>query len=188
MAALLVELGCGPNKRPGHIGIDRLALPGVDIVADLNHGLPWLDDNSVDEIYAKSLLEHIDQLELLMAEIWRVLKPGGRFRLFVPHFSNPAYYSDYTHSRFFGLYSFEYFTRRQEYFRRKVPAFYQSSSGFVTESIRLTFHSAFRPLRVAKRVLEKVVNSSPTIQEIFEENFCYLLPCYGILATIRPDK
>ncbi|MEM7801548.1 MAG: methyltransferase domain-containing protein, partial [Chloroflexota bacterium] len=131
---LILELGCGTRSKPGRIGIDQLNLPGVDIVADLNLGFPFLPDDSVDEIHSKSFLEHIDELEFLMGEIWRVLKPGGKKYLFVPHFSNPYYYSDYTHTRFFGLYTFEYFSKEQTRFKRNVPDFYVDYS-FKTEDL-----------------------------------------------------
>jgi predicted SAM-dependent methyltransferase len=183
----ILELGCGPNKPAGRLGIDRLALPGVDIVANLDEGLPFLEDNSVDEIHANSVLEHVDRLDVLMRDLWRVLKPGGRIHVYVPHFSNPYYYSDYTHRRFFGLYSFEYFSHRQVRFRRKVPSFYQAYA-FETEAIALEFASPNRPIHRIKRLVQKVVNAAPRLQEIYEENLCYLIPCYGIQVVLRPVK
>jgi len=30
-----LDLGCGLKKQEGHVGVDSLSLPGVDIVADL---------------------------------------------------------------------------------------------------------------------------------------------------------
>ena len=33
---LQIELGCGPNKRPGFVGIDNQEFPGVDIALDVN--------------------------------------------------------------------------------------------------------------------------------------------------------
>jgi predicted SAM-dependent methyltransferase len=38
---IIIELGCGPRKKPGRIGIDILDLQEVDIVADLNEGFPF---------------------------------------------------------------------------------------------------------------------------------------------------
>ena len=185
--SLIIELGCGPNKKAGRIGVDVMDLPGVDIVADLENGLPFLPDNSVDEIYSKSLLEHVNNLEDLMFEIWRVLKPEGRKYLFVPHFSNPYYYSDYTHQRFFGLYTFEYFSTSQHRFHRRVPGFYHTF-GFETIDVKLRFTSPWRTRKLFKRLAQKVFNLSPWWQELYEENFCYLIPCYGIHATLKPIK
>lgn len=185
--AILVELGCGNKAQPNRIGIDRLNLPGVDIVADLEQGLSFLPDNSVDRIYSKSVLEHIDNLEGLMREIWRVLKASGRNELFVPHFSNPYYYSDYTHRRFFGLYSFEYFSKEQKHFHRKVPSFYQDID-FETESMTLQFTSPWKWRKPVKVLAQKIFNLNAWWQEFYEENLCYLVPCHGIHATLRPIK
>ncbi len=181
-----LELGCGPRQIPGRIGIDRMLLPSVDIVADLEQGLP-LRDNSVDEIHSKSFLEHIDHFEFLMGEIARVLKPGGKKYLFVPHFPNPYYYSDYTHTRFFGLYTFHYFVATEHQMGRKVPDFY-TGIRFRVLSQRLVFHSPFKWQRRIKKIWEYVFNLTPGIQEFYEANLCYLFPCYALQMVLTPDK
>ena len=116
---VVIELGCGKKKREGRITVDQIDLPNVDIVADIENGLPFLPDNSVDEIHCRSVLEHIENFENLMREITRVLKKNGKANIFVPHFSNPYYYSDYTHKRFFGLYTFYYFVEAKNQRKRK---------------------------------------------------------------------
>ena len=35
-----IDLGCGYRKAEGYLGIDRFHLPEVDIVADLDNGIP----------------------------------------------------------------------------------------------------------------------------------------------------
>ena len=117
---IIIELGCGARKKEGRIGIDAVDLPCVDIVADLEKGLAFLPDNSVDQIHCKHFLEHIKNFENLMAEMVRVLKRDGTANISVPHFSNPYYYSDYTHKRFFGLYSFYYFADNEDQPRRAL--------------------------------------------------------------------
>lgn len=102
---VVLELGCGPHKRiPDAIGIDALDFDGVDVVADLNRGLGFIPDSSIDEIHSYHFLEHLDDLSSLMREVHRVLKPGGGMVGNVPHFANPYYYSDPTHKSRFGLY------------------------------------------------------------------------------------
>lgn len=186
-SSIVLELGCGKKQNSDRIGIDRLHLPEVDIVADLEDGLPFFPDNSVNMIYSKSVLEHINNLDMLMRDIWRVLKPDGRKYLFVPHFSNPYYYSDYTHKHFFGLYSFEYFSKSQTRFRRKVPNFYHDFS-FRTEELTLVFSYPWRTRKLVKRISQRLFNLNAGWQEFYEENFCYIIPCYGIQATLRPEK
>jgi predicted SAM-dependent methyltransferase len=123
---IIIESGCGSNLKKGRIGINKLDLPLVDIIANLEKCLPFLPDNSVDDIYSKSFLEHVEKFKFLMIEIHRVLKNDWKKHLFVPHFSNPYFYSDYTHRRIFGLNTLFYFVDKYHQLRRKVSAFYQS--------------------------------------------------------------
>ena len=184
-ALVIVELGCGPNKKEGCIGIDQLDLAGVDIVADINQGLSFLPNQSVDEIHSKSLLEHVDDLGWVVREIVRVLKPGGTKHLFVPHFSNPYYYSDYTHTRFMGLYTFYYFVDEKHQLRRKVPTFY-SDVRIRVLSQKMIFQSSFRLVHYFKKAFQQLVNLSSWTQEFYEENLCYFIPCYGLEIVFRP--
>ena len=182
---LILELGCGSKKRAGRIGIDRVDLPHVDIVADMEDGLGFLPSQSVDEIHCRSVLEHIDRFEGLLGDMVRVLKPGGKAHVFVPHFSNPYYYSDYTHKRFFGLYSFYYFVDPSRQLKRKVPTFYSDIRLHVV-SIRLVFRSPFFVRRLIKKTLGSFFNCHRSLQEFYEEVCCYVFPCDGIEIVFTP--
>ncbi len=184
-----IDLGCGPAKRKGCIGIDILPLPGVDIVADFEKGLEFLPDNSVDEMYSSHVLEHIQNLELMMKEIHRVLKPNAFKQIIVPHFSNPYYYSDYTHKRFFGLYSMEYFsTHTLSNLTRKVPSFYADFK-FVVVSRSFKFSSpSFYFRNKIKSVFSKIFNSSIYMQELYEDWFTGWINCAEIKYIIKPIK
>ena len=109
-----LDIGCGRNKRPGFIGIDKedysdLYNEGEFICRDIEKGLPFCD-NSVDEIFCQHVLEHIFDLDFVIHEIWRVLKPGRTVTIIVPHRDSPNAYKDPTHIRFFTEHSFEYYT------------------------------------------------------------------------------
>ncbi|MDD4603643.1 MAG: methyltransferase domain-containing protein [Bacteroidales bacterium] len=184
----IIELGCGTTKMEGAIGVDRLPLPGVDIVADVEKGLPFLKYNSVDKIYSNHFFEHISNFEFLIKEIHRVLKKEGCLYLRVPHFSNPYFYSDYTHQRFFGLYTFDYFSNPKKQLRRKVPSFYGELK-FVVVRRKMIFKSTFLIRGIFKhRIIQPLVNFSSYTQELYEEMFCYLIPCQEIYFEIKPDK
>jgi predicted SAM-dependent methyltransferase len=156
---VILELGVGRSRSiKNAFTIDKLDFPEVDIVADLNEGLPFLEDNSIDEIYSFHFLEHVNNLEFLMEEIFRVLKKGGKKVGSVPHFANPYFYSDYTHKAYFGLYSFSYFSK-QKYFKRAVPDFYNGAN-YKINSIRLDFMSPFRVRNRLKKILSAFFNSS----------------------------
>jgi predicted SAM-dependent methyltransferase len=176
---IVIELGCGPNKVVGAIGIDKIQDENVDIIADIENGLPFLPDNSVDELVSKHLLEHIENLDQLIKEIYRVLKPGGIHRAIVPHFSNPYFYSDYTHRRFFGLYTFDYFSDETSKLKRKVPNFYNKIQFHITKRY-LRFYSLRPILNLFRRIYSRWVNRSPSAQECYEESWCYHFPCQEI--------
>ena len=183
---VIIELGCGKKKKPGRIGVDKVDLSEVDIVADIEDGLSFLPDDSVDEIHCRSVLEHIENFENMIKEIVRVLKSDGRAHIFVPHFSNPYYYSDFTHVRFFGLYTFYYFVDAKYQLNRKVPHFYTDVRIRIL-SQRLKFRSSFKILNPLKSLVGRFINLHSLIQEYYEENLCYLFPCHGIEIVFRPD-
>lgn len=175
------------KKRQGRFTTDSRSLPDIDIVCDLDQGLPFLPDDSVDEIYSGNALEHIENLPLLMEDIHRVLRKGGKKHLVVPHFSNPHFYSDPTHKRFFGLYTFYYFSDEQKELHRKVPSYYFEKK-FVVEHVTLRFNSPFRFWNFILKAVSWIVNRSRRSQEIYEACFCYMFPCYGIEVVLRPKK
>lgn len=186
---IIINIGCGRRRMAGAIGIDHVALPTVDIVADIEHGLPFLADASVDIVIADSILEHVEHFAELMREIHRVLKPGGELRVKVPHFSNPYYYSDYTHRRFFGLYTFDYFVpRERQRMKRIVPDYYVDFRFEITQR-QISFYSPFRwRNRLFRKPLNALVNLHRWIQEFYEENLCWLFPCYMLKFTLKPVK
>lgn len=95
-----VELGCGRSKTRGYIGIDRFQMPGVDIVANLNNGIP-LGDNSVDVIYASHSLEHLDNIFFTMKEIYRVLKDRGILLILAPYYTQTLNMVNFFHKTAF---------------------------------------------------------------------------------------
>jgi len=182
---LIIELGCGQKNKQGRITVDKVDLPNVDIVADIENGLSFLPDNSVDEIHCRSVLEHIQNFEDLMREIVRVLKKSGKAHVFVPHFSNPFYYSDYTHKRFFGLYTFYYFVDTERQLKRKVPNFYTDIRINII-SQRLVFRSPFWFSRQIKKAFGFMINCNRSFMEFYEQHLCYIFPCHGIEIVFMP--
>ncbi len=104
-----VDVGCGSRKIPGAIGIDTASIPGVDLIGDLERGLP-LRTSSVDVLHAYYVIEHVDDFLAAMGEIWRVLKHGGVAHIKAPHGSSPyATWKDPTHKRGLEIATFAYF-------------------------------------------------------------------------------
>jgi len=80
-----LHVGCGSRPAPGWINADRRPGEGVDLCADLREGLPMADD-SVDCAVAMHVLQDLAWNELpgVLAELRRVLRPGGTLRLGLP--------------------------------------------------------------------------------------------------------
>lgn len=126
----LVDIGCGrgelcavAQKMGWNVtGVDGHAsnvesLRAIDVegvLADLNRSIP-LPDNSRDCAVMVEVIEHIPMAEELMAEISRVLKPGGLLVMTTP---NNAFYSRRLRALFGRApdcegYHFRFWTKKQ---------------------------------------------------------------------------
>lgn len=109
-----LHLGCGRTILDGWINLDRVALPGVDIVADLEQcdtcPLP-LKDNSITEIFGCHLLEHIRHPLPMMQELYRIARPNARATFVLPYGSSDDAFEDPPHARQYFLQSFGYFSQ-----------------------------------------------------------------------------
>ena len=94
----MIKLNLGSGQRPfdsqqGWINIDvqpEITVDGKvykpEIVADLSEPLPFEDDE-VDLVVAHHIWEHMDgyrEGQTMVAEVYRVLKPGASFIVIVP--------------------------------------------------------------------------------------------------------
>lgn len=118
-----LNLGCGDwlaksNGKQKWVNLDLTQHDGVDIVADLEDGLPFPSE-SADYINLSHVLEHIRNYVPLLMECYRVLKPGGILHIKVPHAFCRAAIADPTHVNQFVEESFYHFART-EYFGFKT--------------------------------------------------------------------
>lgn len=90
--------------------LDKVADYNPDIVGDI-HQMP-LTDNSVDAIICIAVLEHVEEPQQAIREIYRVLKPGGYCFIHVPflyyYHPMPGYYQDFYRFTYDGV---KYLTR-----------------------------------------------------------------------------
>lgn len=106
----VLDFGCGANKVQGAFGVDRIQLPGVDLVADVRENTSLtLPSNSFDEIYALDTIEHVDSIPWTLAELHRVAKPNALLHLRYPHWSCSDAKNDATHEHQLGLRAFDHF-------------------------------------------------------------------------------
>ena len=113
-----IDLACGNNKKDGYFGIDIDKYDFVDHVMDLRFTkLPFKDEQLTD-VYASHFLEHLTFEEnlFLFNEVYRCMKPGGKFEIVVPHGASYAGMTDLSHKTFWVEDTFGYFTPENKYF------------------------------------------------------------------------
>lgn len=143
-----INLGCGRTPLPGWVNVDRVALDGTDVVADLDRirevPLPF-GDGSVEEILLSHVMEHLQDPLSLMEELYRVASPGCTCQVRVPYGGSDDAWEDPTHRRPYFLGSFGYFS--QPYYWR---ADYGYRADWVVQAITLMVPRAwFQKHRVA---------------------------------------
>ena len=106
---VLLDLGCGPPEArravreiecSQYVGVDFLLDTRPDVVTIIN--CLCLRDSSIDSISCVMLLEHVYRPHEVIAEMFRVLRPGGCVRVVVPfvwqYHGYPDDYFRYTHT------------------------------------------------------------------------------------------
>lgn len=168
-----LNIGCGTEIKKDFVNLDSLKLKGVDVVHDLNK-FPWpFKKNTFDIVYASHILEHVDDLEMVMKEIKRICNNKARIAIRVPHFSCGVSYRDPTHKRLFSYFTYDYFTK---------DCFYNTPK-FKIINRRLNF------TRLAFKGLNKIFNPLINInQAIYERFFCWIVPCAECIFELEVIK
>lgn len=116
-STIKINLGAGSEPTEGWINVDWIDQPGIDVVHNLLN-FPWpFDDGVADEIKAIDVLEHMPNFTngkratgiAFVEECHRILQPGGKLIIQVPHWDSPNLWIDPTHVRGYDPRSFDYF-------------------------------------------------------------------------------
>lgn len=103
-----LNLGSCSRNFPGFISVD--IVEPADQIVDLAGPWPW-PDSSVEDVLAYDVFEHLPDKRHTMNELWRVLVPGGRATLQIPHATmGDGGHCDPTHRSYWTASDFEYYT------------------------------------------------------------------------------
>lgn len=171
-----INLGCGENKKLGYINLDSNPTVKPDITHDLNVFPYPFSDNSIEEIQAFHILEHLDSPFSAMAEFHRILKNGGRLLIKVPHFSRGMTHAQHAHGFdiTFPLYFNPNFTKSG-----------YTGSDFILERLTLRWLAFFHLLKYIKFsrptiILLKFLNTIISGLANLSPGFCSRIWCFWV--------
>ncbi len=106
--ARILDIGAGNRRRTTQtVNLEIEAMPNVDIIAD-GHDLPFRAE-SFDIVIMEAVLEHVQNPQKMVAEVYRVLKTDGYVCAAVPflqgYHAAPHDYQRYTVSGFERLFA-----------------------------------------------------------------------------------
>ena len=159
-----LDVGCGINKFPGAIGIDRNPDCHPDVLCDLDHTPYPFADSSFDQLRAVHVIEHLSDVIRSMEEFHRLVRPGGGVRIETPHYTDFSSFCDPTHRWHLNTFSFRYFGQDHAGFG------YYSRCKFREISMRVKLLAFWRWLG-----FEFLVNHFPRYRRFWEHYLCYVV-------------
>lgn len=181
MESQKLNLGCGTQIKAGWVNLDISALPGVDVVHDIEKlPLPFAD-GQFDEILCQDVLEHVEYIPILR-DLHRIMKSGGRLSIRVPHFTSKHSFIDPTHKKLFSINTFDFFVKNS--FQQEGRGYYFDFFFTSCPEAKITFERD-SIVFLLNPLIEKLVNSSPRMQKIYESiGLSRIFPACNILVTL----
>lgn len=180
----LLDLGCGKKKRHNAIGVDIIKNPQVDIVHDLNIYPYPFPDQEFDDILMDNALEHLDNINTTLEELYRISKENALVTIKVPYFRSHTSV-DPTHRHSFAYHSFFYYDPTHpfnEMYR------YSNNAFFKVEKVIYDEQYGFYPGILQKLVFnlpKLIANSFP---QYYEEYLAHIVPLHCLTFKLRTVK
>lgn len=129
MTKYKINIGGGLKRYDGFVNLDMDPLCEPDYLCNIGKDPLPFEDNSVTEVYAFHILEHIpgDSFFHLIKELYRVMEDGAIIHVEVPHHRHDEFYGDPTHCRPFTVDTFRLFSKKYNYWHMEH---FGSSTGF----------------------------------------------------------
>ena len=164
MSLKVLDVGCGINKSPGAIGVDRNPASRADVLCDLDRFPYPFADSSFDELRATHVIEHVSDVIRTMEEFHRLVRSSGRVVITTPHYTDFSSFCDPTHRWHLNSFSFRYFGEDHGGFG------YYSPVRFREISVRLRLLALWRYTG-----FELLVNRFPRFRRFWEYYLCFVV-------------
>lgn len=124
-----LNIGGGYRRYDGFLNVDNDPLTNPDYLCDIGKDNLPIEDNSVDEVMALHIFEHIPGNDFfhLLQELYRVCSDGAVINIEVPHYRHDDFFGDPSHCRPFTIDTFKMFSKKYNEFSIEH---YGSSSAF----------------------------------------------------------
>jgi SAM-dependent methyltransferase len=172
-----LNLGCGQNRMEGYVNTDREPAAEPDVVMDLEE-FPWpFEDDSVDEVVANHVLEHVgataDVFIGVMQELYRVCRGGALIRIAVPHPRHNFFLDDPTHVRAITPHTLQLFSKANcEEWKRlgasNSPLAFYADVDFELREMRVIVDDKYKNEPNLKEMVERYNNIATEYKMVLE--------------------
>jgi SAM-dependent methyltransferase len=160
----ILDVGCGVNKYPGAVGIDRNSRTRADVLCDLDRFPYPFRDSSFDQLRAVHVIEHVSDVIRTIEEFHRLVRGGGTIHIVTPHYTDFSSFCDPTHRWHLNSFSLRYFGEDNAGFG------YYSAARLRESSVRLKLLQFWRYLG-----FEWLVNTFPRFRKFWEYYLCFIV-------------
>jgi SAM-dependent methyltransferase len=169
----VLNLGCGTTHLAGAVNLDIVADVEPDVVHDLR-SFPWpFETATFSRVVALDVIEHLRDTVATMAELHRICKPGAVVQITTPHFSCANAFTDPTHERQLGYFSFDYFTGSATHRHYTKVRFSYVSRQLI-----------FLPSR-KNTLMRRIANRWPAF---YERHLCWMWPGWFLSVELQVEK
>jgi SAM-dependent methyltransferase len=172
-----LDVGCGINKLPGSIGIDRNPASRADVICELDQFPYPFRDSSFDALHAVHVIEHVGDVMKTMEEFHRLARAGGEVFIVTPHYTDFSSFCDPTHRWHLNSFSLRYFGEDNAGYG------YYSKVRFEEISVHVKLLALWRWLG-----FEFLVNTFPRYRRFWEHYLCYIVRGKVIEWRLRAIK
>ena len=160
---MILDVGCGRNKRPGAIGVDSNRDTAADVIADINQNRLPFRDGVFEKIWAVHVIEHVADVIATIEELHRVSRPGSVIVIETPHYTDFSSFCDPTHRWHLNSFSFRYVTEEGGFS-------YYSRSRLRQRKLQVKLLKLWKLLG-----FEFAVNHSFTFRKFWEHYLCFVV-------------
>jgi len=104
-----LNFGCGEDVKAGWDNMDVQKSDKLTKSFDFNKFPYPVKENTYDYIYSYNVLEHLQEPDKVLNELWRISKPNAVIEISVPYYNNKGAYSDMQHMHYFSDTTFKVF-------------------------------------------------------------------------------